>query len=355
MDKYLISVIVPIYNVEKYIYKCLDSIINQTYTNLEIILIDDGSPDNCGKICDEYAQKDIRIKTIHNKNSGVSSARNDGIKNASGKFITFVDSDDWLDLDYFQNMYDKANLIDADIIISNGMYTEFINESSKSPYFSKFGIYEKSNIEELQIRIFSNYNPKEKIFYHGSIGGPVSKFYSADLLKKNNIFFSNLCFAEDLLFNFIAFNSANSILNVNVCGYHYRQRKNSSVHRNFHADDLDTAISFMKNVYLYIDYKKQSDILHAINSRAIILSMLLLNFMVNDNKMSYSDKGQIISELKANKYFRQAIFDSSDEYLNSKQMITKKALQLKSNIPLLALYKLNDIIKKNKRSHKLYD
>ena len=94
----LISVIVPIYKVENYLKKCLDSIVNQTYKNLEIILIDDGSPDNCGKICDEYAKKDERIKVIHKENEGVSIARNAGLKIASGDYIAFVDVDESLSI-----------------------------------------------------------------------------------------------------------------------------------------------------------------------------------------------------------------------------------------------------------------
>jgi len=92
----LISIIVPVYNVEKYIHQCVDSIINQTYKNIEIILVDDGSPDNCGKICDEYAEKDSRIKVIHKENGGLSDARNHGIDAANGEWLMFVDSDDYI-------------------------------------------------------------------------------------------------------------------------------------------------------------------------------------------------------------------------------------------------------------------
>lgn len=98
----MISVVVPIYKVEKYLKKCIDSIINQTYKELEIILVDDGSPDNCGKMCDEFALKDNRIKVIHKENGGLSSARNAGIEIATGEYITFVDSDDYID----NNMYE---------------------------------------------------------------------------------------------------------------------------------------------------------------------------------------------------------------------------------------------------------
>lgn len=97
----LISVIVPVYNVKNYLCKCVDSIINQTYNNLEIILVDDGSTDGSGAICDEYVLKDSRVKVIHKENGGVSSARNLGIAQAGGEYICFVDSDDWLELDYF--------------------------------------------------------------------------------------------------------------------------------------------------------------------------------------------------------------------------------------------------------------
>ena len=111
----LISIIVPVYNVEKYIKKCIDSIINQTYKNLEIILVDDGSPDNCGKICDEYAEKDKRIKVIHKENGGLSDARNAGIKIARGCYIGFVDSDDWIDKNMYEKLYKTLKEKDADI------------------------------------------------------------------------------------------------------------------------------------------------------------------------------------------------------------------------------------------------
>ena len=101
----LITVIVPVFKVEKYLEKCVKSICCQTYKNLEIILVDDGSPDNCGKMCDKYAKSDKRIKVIHKENGGLSDARNAGIKMATGKYIAFVDSDDYVSNDYIEYMY----------------------------------------------------------------------------------------------------------------------------------------------------------------------------------------------------------------------------------------------------------
>jgi len=101
----LISVIIPVYNVEKLISRCVDSVLNQTYQNFEIILVDDGSPDNCPQLCDEYAKKDARILVLHKQNGGLSSARNAGIEAAKGEYITFIDSDDYINDDYLQTLY----------------------------------------------------------------------------------------------------------------------------------------------------------------------------------------------------------------------------------------------------------
>ena len=115
----LISVVVPIYNVENYIKKCVDSILSQTYKNLEIILVDDGSPDNCPQICDEYAQKDNRIKVIHKENGGLSDARNAGIDISKGKFITFIDSDDYIEKDYVEVLYNSIKENASDMAIGS--------------------------------------------------------------------------------------------------------------------------------------------------------------------------------------------------------------------------------------------
>ena len=115
----LISIIIPVYKVEKYIYKCIDSVLNQTYKNLEIILVDDGSPDKCPEICEEYAKKDNRIKIIHKKNGGLSDARNAGLKVATGKYIGFVDSDDYIEKDMYQVLYNNIIKTNSDISIVN--------------------------------------------------------------------------------------------------------------------------------------------------------------------------------------------------------------------------------------------
>ena len=124
----MISIIVPVYNVEPYLRKCLDSILDQTYRDLEILIIDDGSTDGSGAICDEYAGKDDRIKVFHTENNGLSAARNLGLSKAQGKFVGFVDSDDWIEPDMFGVMHTRLNKSGADMCVS-GFWHEMRDSS----------------------------------------------------------------------------------------------------------------------------------------------------------------------------------------------------------------------------------
>lgn len=115
-ENLLVSVIIPIYKVDVFLKKCVDSVLNQTYNNIEVILVDDGSPDTCPEICDEYAKQDSRVRVIHKCNGGQSSARNAGINIAKGDYITFVDSDDWIDPNAYKNLVSSAVENNLDIV-----------------------------------------------------------------------------------------------------------------------------------------------------------------------------------------------------------------------------------------------
>ncbi len=141
-ERPLISVIVPIYQVEKYLEQCLDSILNQTYRQLEIILVDDGSPDRCGEICDRYASQDSRIKVIHQPNAGLSAARNAGMDIATGEYISFIDSDDYIDLHYYEKMEQGfQDYLEAPIITclayqnEEGYITPYTHKNTNQPEF----------------------------------------------------------------------------------------------------------------------------------------------------------------------------------------------------------------------------
>ena len=216
MKEVLISAIVPIYNVEKYLGKCIDSIINQTYKNLEIILVDDGSTDGCFEICDEYALKDGRIKVIHKENGGLSDARNVGIDIASGEYLTFIDSDDWVSKFYIQNLYCLIDRCDADMAITS------IRRAYED---SEDKIYEKS-INDEPILIHTAKECVESLFCGKFYNvGAVAKIYKKELFA--GIRFPKGQIYEDLSTTPIIASKVDKIAFCDLKDYFYFIRDNS--------------------------------------------------------------------------------------------------------------------------------
>ena len=150
----LISVIVPIYNVEKYLDRCVDSIINQTYKNLEIILVDDGSPDNCPQMCDDYAKKDSRIKVVHKENGGLSDARNVGMEVATGEYVSFIDSDDYISLDFYETLLETIVDNDSDIVECG--VVKFYEDNSFDKYSDDLKVTNYDTVDGLEGLINEN-------------------------------------------------------------------------------------------------------------------------------------------------------------------------------------------------------
>lgn len=199
----IISIIVPVYNVEEYLERCVKSLCNQTYRELEIILVDDGSPDACPFLCDAYKEKDNRIKVIHKKNTGVAAARNTGLYNATGKYVSFVDSDDWLELDSIEKLYQIAIKYKVNFVRQRAIRTgwpglkEHVPCVLEKPREIKGGYYDKDRIEkELYYRLLAT--PQLTM---GALAGAWSSLYDRQFLINNNLFFDeNVEFCEDLLF-----------------------------------------------------------------------------------------------------------------------------------------------------------
>ncbi len=209
----LISVIVPVYKVELYLQRCIDSIIHQTYHNLEIILVDDGSPDNCGKICDEYAAKDRRIKAIHKKNGGLSDARNAGINQVTGDYITFVDSDDWVHNRYIEILLDNLLRAKADISACS-----FVRTS-------------KENVVDTQIEIqsyicFTSEKAIEQTLYQNKLDNSAwGKLYIKSLFDKLRFSIGRLY--EDLDIFYKVYERATQFVYTETVLYYYYYRPDS--------------------------------------------------------------------------------------------------------------------------------
>lgn len=219
MEKELISVIVPVYNAEKYLQKCLDSILEQTYQNLEIIIINDGSTDNSGQICQEYEKKDARIIYIEKENSGVSNTRNAGMDRMTGTYVTFVDSDDWVEPNYVNFLYEKVIEHQADIVVGN--YTSF-NEANSVFYFHTSADYYEKVYDNKSI-IPCLYDSKELL--KSALIVPWGKIYKKEIID-------NFCFpidriGEDALFNLKVLLDSKKVVYVNKSAYIYRVREGS--------------------------------------------------------------------------------------------------------------------------------
>ncbi len=240
----LISVIVPIYNVEKYVCQCIDSIIAQTYKDIEIILVDDGSPDNCGAICDEYASKDNRIKVIHKENGGLSSARNAGIDICSGEYISFIDSDDFVSPYFIEILYKGIVFNESDIAsLKHGIY--FIDGDDENVVFAK-------NADDCTIIDIAQREIIKMLLYQGVSNGAPWRLYKRKIFKELRFPVGYLF--EDVGTTHKTFMLAEKIALVDASIYAYRVRKDSIVHMDFSPKKMDAipiSKSMMNDVLKY--------------------------------------------------------------------------------------------------------
>ena len=214
--KPFISIIVPIYKVEKYLEKCITSLLNQTYTNYEIILVNDGSPDNCGEICDVFKQKSDKISVLHISNSGASVARNKGMEIAKGEFFCFVDSDDWVEENY---VGDFAKFASNDTLIVQDAYRD--NETVSKKNFFSF----KDESFDLKTE-FADMILKNKLYL--TLGYPWNKLYSRKIIQENGLLFDpEIILGEDEKWNTEYLRFVEKIRFVSRANYHYQFNPNS--------------------------------------------------------------------------------------------------------------------------------
>ncbi|MBQ3216024.1 MAG: glycosyltransferase [Oscillospiraceae bacterium] len=229
-----VSVVVPCYKVEQYLPQMIDSLLGQTLRDLEIILVDDGSPDRSGAICDEYAAKDSRIRVIHKPNGGVGAARNDGLDAATGQWIIFCDSDDYLEPEALDKLLRKGEEADADVVFGD---VTLVFENKQEPavfYKDEFVTDDRQLIDRLIEADFYKYycyNPPEKGVAFG-YGGPWNKLVRRSLLTENDIRFDLRVkgIFDDLIYTAYIFGAAKRVAYVHVPVYGYRQLESSITH-----------------------------------------------------------------------------------------------------------------------------
>lgn len=354
----LISIIVPIYKVEKYLHKCLDSIVNQTLKDIEIILVDDGSPDNCPHICDEYAAKDKRIKVIHNVNGGYGKAVNSGLDIATGEYIGIVESDDWIDTTMYEKLYNQAKATNADITKASFYFIRNEKKDIKEVFVPWLKLAPKGELFKLEDKV-------ELLRQHSSLW---SAIYNHDFLKKNHIRLQETPGAsyQDWPFVVSVYSVADAITMLPEPLLFYRDETdnhNSSSHNGGKnmikiIDQAECARDILiKNKRYYGDLKS------SYGEQAFRVSELFINRIAYEFKEEFFQRLKKLAQtlvadnisFKFYDSFTKFLFnaalmsDSYEEYQNCKNnyipSTSKMTLKLFNFLPLMKIKSKNNIIK----------
>lgn len=308
MNSIQISIIVPVYNTEAYIYRCLESIKAQTFKDWECILIDDGSTDNSGNICDEYAANDSRFKVIHKKNEGVSIARNTGLKKACGKWIGFIDSDDWIEKETYEIAYQHAINSDADIV-----QWGYCRSDGKNDYdFQVFkSDYDLGKFED---------SLKESEPYFGFI----LMLIKHSILKDNDITFpENLSMGEDYIFSLKCYMASTNVVNLqNIIFYHYFQNPNSACH-TITDKKIEAQIEFIEIF---------ENLIHETKYRESLMKII--------NRLKAGFKTNMLNEKKFNAY-RENFPEIEDKIYSQKKVFRPAMFLVNKNFDFLAAIYIN--------------
>lgn len=300
----LLSVIVPVYNVEDYLSKCIDSLIVQTLKDIEIILVNDGSIDKSGDICDKYRLKDNRIKVIHKENGGLSDARNVGIDIARGKYISFIDSDDWIEPKMFEILYSLAIKNEADIVQGDyiKVYDENVIVNNISERITKY------NSEQILNELYGPNYIKTVIVWN--------KIYKRELFNEIRFPKGKLC--EDEFTTYKILHNANLIIDTNIPMYYYRQREGSIMNSNFNIRRLD-GLEALKERKEYFIRNKLTELSCKAEAQ---LCRTMKDFYIKIHSSNIKDKSYLLKIL--NREVRENYF----KFIKNKEISIKEKLTL---------------------------
>ena len=320
----MISIIVPVYKAEKYLHRCVDSILAQSCTDFELLLIDDGSPDKSGRICDEYAAKDSRVRVFHKENGGVSSARNFGLDEATGEWLVFIDSDDYIHYDYLKELY---VFHDADLIV--GSYKMVGTDTPTD------GVIPRETFSREQL--------KDALLLYGETGnfrGAMCKMYKREIINQNNIRYDvNMSASEDWLFALEYIKYVSIIKTCDRPYYFYEQENTEGLSK--HARDFDSYFYAMEQFYIKV--KELESYLDVEGLDAIYIDTIRIyirrqiKYLYYRKEESYSVKLKRIKCLLENSYANLVFQDKFREKSRKKHRIFD-ILALSKCYSLLLLY-----------------
>lgn len=334
-----VSIIVPVYKVEKYLDRCVKSLVNQTLKDIEIILVDDESPDNCPKMCDEYAEKDSRIKVLHKKNGGLGFARNSGLDIATGEYVTFCDSDDYVELETYETMYNNAKEKELDICYFK--YRRFFEGGgTKEVCFDKkeYYFYGRNRVDEFLLNMVGK-DPEKTQSIRFSMSVCMGIFKLSSILNSNIRFVSERTVAsEDLLFHLKFLPYVNRIGVLPNVFYNYYVTP-GSISNSFDEGKYQRMMKLLEVVKeeLMSNYSWEIVKNHYYSQQLRIIKIILRNESISKNTMS-----EKISRIKRHceeQIFKEIYNDSSIRYYSSIDQMIVLLMKRKFVLPILLIYK----------------
>ncbi|MFC5684431.1 glycosyltransferase family 2 protein [Flavobacterium sp. MAHUQ-51] len=309
MSNFSISIIIPVYNVSAYLRQCLDSVINQTYTELEIIIVNDGSTDDSLNICQEYQLIDNRIQLINQQNAGLSAARNTGIDYVQGDYILFVDSDDWIDLNTCQLLVDNVKSTNADVVLFS--YCKEFSIHSEEKFILEGDVtFNENESRKIYRRIIGLY--EEELTYPENADSIVTawgKLYKTEIIKSNAIYFTDckLIGTEDMLFNVYYFLHVKSIVNIHLCLYHYRKNNQNSLTSVYKSNLMIQWGELYDRVEQFIENKELDATFQKAFQNRISLGIIGLGINELYAKTSLLEKYSKLKKILSSERYRKAV------------------------------------------------
>lgn len=339
----ILSVVVPIYKVERYLPKCLDSILAQTLKGIEIICVDDGSPDCSGEIAESYARKHASVKVIHQMNSGLGPARNTGIEHATGDFIAFVDSDDWLEPDMYELMYRKAVETGADIVVG-GHCDSSENKilcTKKHPLAGTIAC-DRSQIEPIRLRLYGH--AEDDDLTESFPMAVWASIYRRSLIVNNQLRFKAIL-SEDTIFNLSAYAKSRAIAFTDIVGYRYRKEGQASITSSLSPDLINRYERFVDELCAMA---KKEDIFEDVKmriARTAIDCIRLCAGIIASSNLSYKEKNCWLNELMKSPLQLEYASTLPIEYLPLQQRLFENLLVGEHYRCCIYLLKLREWVK----------
>lgn len=346
-EKPIVSIVVPIYNIpESYLRNCIESILSQNVKAFELILINDGSPDNSGIICDEYAHNDNRIKVIYTNNSGVAAARNLGIEISNAEWITFIDPDDWVEPNYIEVFLSMLERKKVDVYICS-CYVNYAKSQIKNPFFKENKIYATGKDKDRIMLQFLCSNIYGDNLCTADSGSPWCKLYRLNFLKKMGLKFDErLARMEDNKFNLFVYEKAEGIYFENHYLYHYRKSIYSGFSRftpkvdNYYELFLLSLKEFIKETHKDNLFSSAYNV-KVMNSFYVYCKM---NYFHHDNPLPWKNKSNDIKLKLNHPLYASAIKNLDFNYLSLKEKLFALALKMKSPVFLYLLFSGKNIL-----------